>query len=335
MSDLDLPAIMLERIEQDMRSSAEVLLDQEPLNIHELVAFHLGWDAAAPAASGKKVRPLLLLLCCAAAGGDWESALPAASAVEWLHNFSLVHDDIEDNSRTRRGRETVWARYGIPLALNAGDALFALSRFSAYRLLDNGFHPEQVLEISRRFDRTSLLLTQGQHLDMVFEAREDVTVAAYLEMIEKKTAALLECACACGASLAGAGPDQVTQYAVFGKNLGLAFQILDDQLGIWGNPQETGKARGDDILARKKSIPILLGLQRSEAFQSHWKRPITPVKLESVIAVLDEAGIKHETQAYADRYNQAALDALALAKPALEAGAILGELSRSLLRRLA
>jgi geranylgeranyl diphosphate synthase type I len=335
MTERDLPGLMLESIEQDMRSSATLLLDQQPVNIHDLVAFHLGWETAEPAASGKRIRPLLLLLCCAAAGGDWETALPAASAVEWLHNFSLVHDDIEDDSRTRRGRETLWARYGVPLALNAGDALFALSRFAAYRLLENGFRPELVLELNRRFDRTSLLLTQGQHQDMVFEDRDDVTVTEYLEMIEKKTAALIECACACGASLVGAELDQVTQYAAFGKNLGLAFQILDDQLGIWGNPRETGKARGDDILARKKSLPILLGLQHSEDFRSQWQGTITLDELELAIGLLEEAGIRQETQSYADRYNQAALDALALAQPANEAGEILEEMTRSLLHRKA
>ena len=287
MTERDLPGLMLERLEQDMRSSATVLVDKEPVSLHELVAFHLGWETGESTASGKRIRPLLLLLCCAAAGGDWESALPAASAVEWLHNFSLVHDDIEDNSRSRRGRETLWAKYGIPLALNAGDALFALSRFAAHRLLENGFPPGLVLDAHRRFDRTSLLLTQGQHLDMVFEDRNEVTVEEYLAMIELKTAALIECACATGAALAGAGSDQITHYAVFGKSIGLAFQILDDQLGIWGEPQVTGKARGDDILARKKTLPILLGLQKSIDFRSQWQRTISLDDLGPAIGLLE------------------------------------------------
>jgi len=168
---------------------------------------------------------------------------------------------------------------------------------------------------------------------MVFEDRNGVTVQEYLGMIEMKTAALIECACASGAALAVAGSDQITHYAAFGKNLGLAFQILDDQLGIWGKPHETGKARGDDILAQKKSLPILLGLQKSEDFRSQWQTAISVDDLEPVITLLEDAGIKQETQTYADRYNQAALDALALARPTNKAGEILAELASSLLRR--
>ena len=335
MTERELPDIMLARIEQEMRASATVLLEDGPLNIYDLLTFHLGWETNTAANSGKKIRPLLLLLCCAAAGGEWEPALPAASAVEWLHNFSLIHDDIEDNSYTRRGRETLWAKYGVPLALNAGDALFALSRFSLHRLLENGYEAGLALEIIHRFDRTSLLLTQGQHLDMVFETRNDVTVPEYLAMIEKKTAALIECACACGAALAGAGSDRIAHFADFGRNLGLAFQMLDDQLGIWGVPQETGKARGDDILSRKKSLPILLGLQHSETFRAQWQGTLTEDDVVAAIEALEHAEIKQETQSYADRYNLAALNALALAGPASEAGEILEEMARSLVRRKA
>ncbi len=335
MMEHDLIPPMLAQLERDMRTSAEVILDRPSDDLGELIAYHLGWEEAGQAPSGKRVRPLLLLLCCAAIGGDWQIALPAASAIEWLHNFSLIHDDIEDHSQTRRGRETLWARSGIPLAINAGDALYALARFSTYRLLDKGVPASRVVEINRLFDLTSLQLTQGQHMDMRFESRNDVTIDEYLVMIEGKTSALIACACAIGAILAGAEADRVSHFASFGRNLGLAFQILDDQLGIWGIQEETGKPRGDDLISRKKSLPILLALHGSSDFSTLWEADNPTAELEAIIACMDAEGIKEQTQTYADKYTQAALDALALGHPGQVTGKILEDLARSLLQRTA
>lgn len=155
---------------------------------HGMMHYHLGWVderfQPKPARGGKRLRPLLCLLACEAAGGDVHDALPAAAAIEILHNFSLVHDDIEDNSPTRRGRPAVWALWGVPQAVNVGDALFALAHRTLGRLWERDMPAERVLAAILAFDEACVALTEGQYLDMSFEERSDVTVDEYLRMID-------------------------------------------------------------------------------------------------------------------------------------------------------
>ncbi len=160
---------------------------------YAMLGYHLGWtnspaSAGAASPTGKRVRPLLCLLCAAAAGGDWRQALPVGAALELIHNFSLIHDDIQDNSPLRRGRPTIWKLWGQAQAINAGDAMFTLAHLAPQRLLAQGVAPEVVLATLAELNFTCLELTQGQHLDMNFEQRTAVTAAEYLAMIEKKPA---------------------------------------------------------------------------------------------------------------------------------------------------
>ncbi|MCA9981178.1 MAG: polyprenyl synthetase family protein, partial [Anaerolineales bacterium] len=182
---------MLPAVQAEMRSVLQA--DQHPPidHLHGMMQYHMGWldaDFAPLAAkSGKHIRPLLLLLTAVSAGGDWQQAVPAAAAIELIHNFSLIHDDIEDNSPTRRGRETLWHIWGIPLAINAGDAMFAAAHLALNRLIERSVSAEIVVQALRRFDETCIALTQGQHADMQFETRDDVQVEEYLTMITGKT----------------------------------------------------------------------------------------------------------------------------------------------------
>jgi geranylgeranyl diphosphate synthase type I len=323
----------LEAIEDDLHRAALPFRSQSLSQLSEMIAYHHGWldDRAA---RGKRVRPLLTVLACQACDGDWRQALPAASAVELIHNFSLVHDDIEDHSDKRRGRPTLWTRAGVPQALNTGDALFALARLSLYRLRDQRLPPEAIISIQQDLDQACLALTQGQHLDIAFETRENVEPAEYLEMVKGKTAALLTAATSMGARVALVAPPQVERLARFGRNLGLAFQMQDDVLGIWGDSSVTGKPSGDDLLCHKKTLPTLLGLKRSETFRTLWAHEdADPSSLAAMRRELEGCGALQATQTDAARHTDLALSALAEANPAEPAGSLLQTLSRQMLGR--
>ena len=323
---------MLAELEGELQSGLEAIRAGQAPDLADLIAYHMGWEGK-QSSGGKRIRPLLSMLCCSAAGGDWRAALPAAAAVEWLHNFSLVHDDIEDQSRTRRGRETLWSRIGVPLAINTGDAIFALARLSSYRLLDEGFDADRSLEVQRSLDQTALELCQGQHEDMRFEQQASVTADQYLAMIAGKTGSLIACACRIGARLSPAGEHVLQSYTAFGYNLGLAFQVQDDILGVWGKPEQTGKPAGDDLLRRKKTLPVLYGLERASGFRELWERNGTAGDIRPLVAALDEQGILEAVQAKADEFSSEAHSALEQAEPADPAGTLLEELLHSLLRR--
>lgn len=229
-----------------------------------MMHYHMGWVDATfqpvTLPAGKRLRPLLCLMACEAVGGETKQATPAAAALEILHNFSLVHDDIEDGDEMRRHRPTVWKLWGAPQAINAGDAMFALAFAAMQRLPERGVAPETTLAALRIFTETCVALTEGQHLDMSFEQRDCVTVDEYLRMIRGKTAALIGASVAIGGLIGGATPEADKSLRHFGQSIGLAFQIQDDILGIWGDPAVTGKAAGNDILRRKKSLPMLHAL---------------------------------------------------------------------------
>ncbi len=321
-----------ESIEADLQISLQPLLQDLAKPIGDMVAYHLGWKQTG--AEGKRIRPTFTLLCCAAAQGEWQHALPAASAIEWIHNFSLIHDDIEDKSETRRGRETVWVRHGIPQAINTGDAVFALARLTTRRLLDQGISSNQVLQIQTILDQACLELTIGQHLDLDFERRNDISIEAYMTMIGGKTAALLEAACIVGAILADVKEATQKSYGDFGRNVGLAFQMHDDLLGIWGNVESTGKPAGDDIRSRKKTLPVLYGMQHSMQARKLWESPLSSENdIQSIIEIFEEAGAKAFVSKQAEEFTENALTSLKQAQPLQPFGDMLTTLALQLLQR--
>ena len=304
---------------------------------HAMMQYHLSWldEGLRPrtGGGGKRLRPLLCLLACEAAGGDVQVALPAAVAIEILHNFSLVHDDIEDNSPTRRGRPAVWALWGVPQAVNVGDALFALAHQTLGRLSEHDVPAARLLAATRAFDDTCVALTAGQFLDMSFEARLDVTVDEYLEMIEGKTAALLGLSTGLGALLAGAPGQTVSMFHRFGNNLGIAFQIEDDILGIWGDEALTGKPAASDILEKKKTLPVVYALASAvaERLRPLYRQPeLTAEDVPSVLALLEEVNARSYAQQLADEAHDTAMTCLALTGLSEEALAPLRELAASL-----
>ncbi|NTW09288.1 MAG: polyprenyl synthetase family protein [Anaerolineaceae bacterium] len=331
----DLISSMLPEIESELMRQVSRLDEEHSLPFKEMLTYHLGWtgDGAGEQATGKRIRPLLLLLTAASCGMDWKKALPAAAAVELVHNFSLVHDDIQDNSPERRGRPTVWVKWGSPLAINVGDALFALSTL-ALTDLGHEFPHDRVLESIRILQQTCLDLTRGQYLDMSFEDRTDVKVEDYWLMVTGKTASLLSASCHIGAVLGNVDESTEEAYRSFGHFLGLAFQVQDDILGIWGDENVTGKSAASDLIERKKSLPVLAGLSKQGKFAEFWNaNNITPENVEEAAKLLASDSAYTYTHDIAKQMTDMANNSLREADPQGEAGDTLMDLADRLLHR--
>ncbi len=326
-------ATLLPALEETLRAYVQRFI--QPAALARMVAYHMGWEGpgAGPRARGKRIRPLLTLLTAEAAGGAWQTALPAAAAVEFIHNFSLLHDDIQDRSTLRRGRPTVWHLWGIAQAINAGDALFALA-FRALADLPAGKNAALTADLAV----ACLRLTQGQYLDLAYEGRADLAEEDYWPMVEGKTAALIATAVALGAASAGLDDEARQAYAAFGRALGLAFQVWDDYLGIWGDPNQTGKSAAGDLVAQKNSLPVLYALAQGEsAFARRWAQGhIREEEAPRLAALLEGLGARAYTQQQAQRWTERARAALAQA-PVVNshAYAALQDLAESLLSRTA
>jgi geranylgeranyl diphosphate synthase type I len=231
-------------------------LDRLDNCIRPVAAYHLGFTGldgtpGSPSSGGKAVRPILAMLSTQAAGAPSEVGLPGAVAVELVHNFSLVHDDLMDGDRTRRHRPTVWAAWDPATAILLGDAFLAL----AQEIVCDSGNPHAA-RASTLLAETTRHLVRGQVLDLSFERRTDVTLAECLDMCAGKTGALLTGSAAIGAVLAGAPEPVVAALSAYGTELGLAFQLVDDLLGIWGDPATTGKPVCSDLRSGKKSLPV-------------------------------------------------------------------------------
>ncbi|HWR65788.1 MAG TPA: polyprenyl synthetase family protein, partial [Bellilinea sp.] len=275
----DFQGAMQPAIDSELRALVTDFAVQNYTGLTSILAYQLGWEGegAGLDAQGKRLRPLLVTLAAKASGGQWENALPAAAAVELLHNFSLIHDDIEDASQVRRGRATVWAKWGQALAINAGDAMYALA-FEALKRLEQTVNGQAALRAYEILTTTSLKLTGGQHFDISFADAASLPIESYWPMVRGKTASLLQACLQLGAVTANAGPAVINDLGDFGLHLGLAFQIQDDWLGIWGDEAVTGKSKASDLMTGKKTLPILYGLQQSSEFANAWKNRSTEVE---------------------------------------------------------
>ncbi|WP_329086120.1 polyprenyl synthetase family protein [Actinomadura citrea] len=288
-------------VDQAMRACAERL---DPWT-RRVVAYHLGWtdeNGEPAAAGGKALRPALALLSARAAGASEETALPGAVAVEFVHAFSLLHDDIMDGDRTRRHRPAAWTVFGPSAAILGGDALMALSENLLLEQQTRGAH-----WAARALTAATQRLIAGQALDIGFEQRDDVTLDECLTMAAGKTGALLACACSIGAMLAEGPARLVTHLTGFGAEMGLAFQLVDDLLGIWGSPDTTGKPVLADLRARKKSLPVVYALNagrpESRRLAALYADPGPPSEdtLREMARLVEAAGGRDWAAAEADR----------------------------------
>ena len=290
-----------------------------------LLRYHLGWrtaDGASANGGGKALRPVLCLAACEMAGGDWRDALPAAASLELVHNFSLAHDDIQDGDETRRGRATLWRLHGVPTALTAGNAMLAAADRAMLDPPERGPKASAALAAAAELTAKRLEMIEGQYMDMAFEADERVSVAAYLDMIGRKTGALIESAMRMGALAAGADRETAIAFGRCGRRLGVAFQVRDDYLGVWGDPAATGKAVGADIRRKKKSLPAVylfdnaLPSDRAWLEETYRAGEIAGDRLEGVMALLDRLGASAYVRRVAEEQAEEAVAAVgALAIP--------------------
>jgi len=282
------------------------------------IQYHLGWvdNEFTPIANnpGKLLRPTLLLLAYEAAGAwglatantDYlRRALPAAAAIELTHNFTLIHDDIEDGDTERRHRSTLWKLWGIPQAINTGDGLFALARLTLWGVLDEGVAGAIAARLGAVLDRACLVLSEGQYLDISFEGRQIISVAMYLDMISRKTGALMSSAAEMGALLGTSDQETMHRLRSFGDAMGVAFQVRDDLLGVWASTAELGKTPAGDVYRRKKSLPFLHALEHADASDQQrlqqlyqQKAPITATQVNEVLAIFARTHSKAYCQTF-------------------------------------
>jgi geranylgeranyl diphosphate synthase type I len=324
-------------VEKELQSQIDRLNEPNTNEFYEMMTYHMGWsgEGLGENTSGKRIRPLLLLLCSASGNHEyaWQNALPGAAAVELLHNFSLVHDDIQDNSDKRRNRPTVWRKWGMPQAINAGDGLYALSNLAIIDLIRKN-PPDIVVQTARIFHNTCLNLTRGQYMDMSFESRNNLTLEDYWPMITHKTAALISASTEIGANLAGFDEKILEVYRQFGHYLGLAFQIRDDILGIWGVETQTGKSVINDLITGKKTLPVLYGMQKKDIFARRWSEGnITADEVPVIADQLAKEGARLHTEEIADQMTDMALKFLNIMSPQGSAGEALFDLTIRLLKR--
>jgi len=335
---------ILARYVADIEQSIKNTLTAAPPFIHGVISYHFGWanQNFEPARydSGKMLRPVLCLLVFEALTGHHRDALPAATSVEMVHNFSLIHDDIEDGDTERRGRPTAWTIWGKPLAINVGDFLYTLAFNTIYQLDSSRFSAEQILAVQRLIIESCLVLTAGQDLDLRFEQNQQVTTAMYLDMVYKKTGALLEAAILAGATLGTTDRTIINHYRNFAHNIGIAFQVRDDILGIWGDTSQTGKSADNDLRRKKKTLPVIYLLNKADGerqarLQSLYATPdpLTDDQVEFVRRNLEWAGAHQYAQNKADGYIEDAFSALNQIKISNQAQAELETIAQFLVQR--
>ncbi|MEV8531073.1 family 2 encapsulin nanocompartment cargo protein polyprenyl transferase [Streptomyces sp. NPDC051211] len=334
-------AALLEQTRETVNPQLRRTVEELPGSMRRVAMYHFGWEQAdgSPSAgqAGKAIRPALVLASAQALGGPGgpaaaDAAVRAAAAVELAHNFTLLHDDVIDEDARRRGRATAWTVFGIPDAIITGDAMLAL----ALRLLAEDPHPASA-GASARLASCVIELCAGQQADCAFEQRTHVSLDECMAMAMAKTGALLGCACALGALYAGAGPDEVDAMDGFGREAGLAFQLIDDLIGIWGDPEHTGKPAGADLLARKKSLPVVAaltsGTEAGRELAELYAGPMTGDQVQRAADAVERAGGRDWAQAHAADRMGRAVHQLSRAVPDLGAAGGLLALAEFVTRR--
>ena len=277
----------------------------QPAHLYEPISYTM-------ALGGKRIRPVLVLMACEAVGGDIEKALMPAVGLEMYHNFTLLHDDVMDKADIRRGKPTVHVKWDDNTAILSGDAMLTMATQLIARA-DAAVMP-QVMEL---FNRTAMEIYEGQQYDMDFESRGDVTVEEYIAMIRLKTSVLLGCACKMGALIGGADEATAQRFYEIGENLGLAFQLQDDMLDVWGDEATFGKAIGGDIMNNKKTFLLINACQRATddnrielALWLNTENASRAVKVPAVTAIYERLGLKELSEAEIAKYNDKAMAAV-------------------------
>jgi len=269
-------------------------------------------------AGGKRLRPFLVLKSCKMVGGNEEDALATASSLELLHTFTLLHDDIMDKDEKRRGVPSVHTKWGVPIAIVAGDLLFAKVYEVITKYTDTKHvKPKQILQVLKEVSEATIVLCEGQTRDMMFENKETVSEAEYFKMIKGKTAALFETSARCGGLLGGATKSQVKRLGEFGRYAGIAFQVIDDVLALTADEKVLKKPVGNDIREGKRTLIIVRALenasrnQKKRILETLGDRSASPERIRETIKLIDSLGAIDYAKDVAEKYIERAKTALA------------------------
>lgn len=308
---IGLPAFFA-RYQEPIDAALRAELDGLTLPLYETHRYYMGWTdvdgSPSSNAGGKRLRPTLSLLAAEAAGGEPEKAMPVGISLEYVHNFSLIHDDLEDQDRIRHHRPTVWAVWGESTAIVSGNAMLKIADRAMRRLSDHGVSPDVILQAQHSLTANYLRMMEGQYLDIQFESLPSITVDQYLDMIERKTGALIETAVFLGSFVGRpGGPDREFSAGLrsVGYELGRIFQIRDDVLGVWGG-QETGKPVGADIQRKKKALPAVhalnmaTGASKGRITEIFAKDKLDGDDVEDALQVMDELQTQNYCQSLAE-----------------------------------
>ena len=309
-----------QRFRPELEAHLKHIVDRAPLPLYDMMRYHMGWidelGRTRRHSAGKRLRPMICLHSCHTMAGQWRKALPAAAAVELVHNFSLIHDDIQDSSSKRRGRWTVWHIWGQPQAINAGDGMCALSFSSLLQLRETGVSPQKIVRATRLLSEAILQICEGQYRDMMYENHLDIDTDDYISMISGKTAALFRCSFELGALIATDDESTISHLGNFGHYLGMVFQVQDDVLSIWGDEKAMGKPGISDIKLKKKTLPVIFALQKTQGdnrnrlSQIYQKDTIDQADVEQILQLLDNADAQNHAREVIKRYYNQALSEL-------------------------
>ncbi|HIO65027.1 MAG TPA: polyprenyl synthetase family protein [Dehalococcoidia bacterium] len=334
---------MFQRYRANISRSLRDNLSQQHSDVYDMLRYYMGWvdENGRPheAMEGKALRPTLCLFACEAVGGALEMAMPSAVALEFIHNFSLIHDDIQDRDEIRHNRKTLWAVWGDPKALVAGNVLRVVADECLHQLLDSGLDYDRALAAGTLLTEAYLEMIEGQYLDLQFEGRHDISMSDYLNMISRKTGALIRCSLNLGAVVGAQEQGVGDAFKESGRAMGYVFQIIDDVLGVWGDEETTGKPVGADIRRKKNSYPVVYTMGRANdkdqkmLNEIYEKDELDDSDVDSVLAVMDRLDVKNQAQQEAEKYANVALESLAPVELSREARQEVEDLAHFLLVR--
>ncbi len=314
-----LPSVFL-RYRSEFGKALRLELSQDRSRVYDMLRYYMGWadrdGKPLSATEGKALRPTLCLLSCEAVGGDVEQAMPAAVALELIHSFSLIHDDIQDRDETRHHRPTLWAVWGVPQALVAGNVLRIVADMALEGLENRGVSLDLSAEVVRLLTDAYLSMIEGQYLDLSYEGKHNISPRQYFEMISRKTGALIRCSTTLGAVIGSRDRAAVDALESCGRSLGYVFQIRDDVLGVWGNEETTGKPVGADIRRKKNSFPVVYATSaagegdRRILKRAYARECLSDADVSSVLDVMERTGVRERAQSLASEHCDRALDAL-------------------------
>tara|TARA_Y100000590_G_scaffold467090_1_gene644725 strand:+ start:24666 stop:25721 length:1056 start_codon:yes stop_codon:yes gene_type:complete len=325
----------------DQKADSE--LSSSKRNLYNILSYGMGWtdQSGSPVniPAGKLLRPTLCLFATEASGGKRDRAIKTAVALEYIHNFSLFHDDIQDQDEIRHHRPTVWFVWGKPKAITAGNVLRSIADVTLSDLHNSNIEDTDAVKISTAMTTGYLEMIEGQFMDLSYESRHDITVQEYLEMISHKTGALIRCSMELGAHIGSGNTEVIRSFRESGRALGYLFQITDDVLGVWGDKEKTGKPVGQDIARKKNSLPVVHALSNADKKQSsvlkniYCKQKLDDNDVDSVLKIMDSLGTKIYIKSLVDAYSESALQSFSLAKVDSKFGASFEELVQFLSTR--